>query len=254
MVYSTSEQRFDSVRPQLIPQSKWVILLTLGVVCVCFWVHWRVSGGVRIMHSRFKSLTQWKKLAAVQPSNDVAAKAGNSPKLWDSVGCDSKYPILRCKAIKRKINYLDRTASLEDFDNSVYLNSSAHNSCSLVGSSGNLRIHAYGNLIDSKSIVIRINNPPVKGYEKFAGYRPADIMIINNKLFGKRCLAPTNHSTLYVCAPSTGLREDEPSARLCKAHRKAKIYGMSTYIYWTDTIQSSGSVCSKVQFEPGNVW
>ena len=182
------------------------------------------------MRPRYKSVSGWKRLAAFQPSVSLATSAGNSSKLWDSVGCNSKYPILRCKAIKRNVTYLDLTASLDDFENSAYLNSAAHNSCSLVGSSGNLRNHAYGKLIDSNSIVIRINNPPVKGYEKFVGYRPADIMVINNQLSGKRCLGPTNHSTLYVCAPALGLREDKPSVRLCKAHKKAKIYGMSEYL------------------------
>ena len=99
-----------------------------------------------------------------------------------------------------------------------------------MGSSGDLRNHAYGKLIDSKDIVIRINNPPVNGYEEFVGYRPADIMMINSHLFGERCVVPTNHSTLYVCTPSNGLREETQTIRVCKAHLKANVYGISKYI------------------------
>ena len=206
-----------------------VILLILAVVSVWFWMHWRVSDGLQ-MQPRSNSVPQRKRLAAVHPPSDSGTSTGNPPKLWDSVGCNSRYPILQCEAIKRKVPTLDLTASLADFENSVYLNSTAHNSCSLVGSSGNLRNHAYGKLIDNNSIVIRINNPPVKGYEEFVGHRPAEIMFINNQLFGKRCLVPINHSTLYVCAASRGLIQQVKTARLCKAQKKAKIYGISKYL------------------------
>ena len=93
------------------------------------------------------------------------------PVLWDTVGCDSKHPVLRCQPSLR--NKADRpfntTVRFHDFKNIMYLNSALHNSCSLVGSSGNLKNHAYGEHIDNSSIVIRINNPPVKGYEQFVG-------------------------------------------------------------------------------------
>ena len=208
------------------------ILLTLGVVCFYFWIHWRVSGVFQIHEiSCYKSLPPWKRLAAVQPPTILvtcmATGTGNSPSCGTVLVA---IPNTLFSDAKLSNLYLDLTASLADFENSVYSNSTAHNSCPLVGSSGNLRNHASGKLIDSNNIVIRINNPPVKGYETFVGYRPADLMLINNHLFGGRCLVPTNHSTLYVCASSSGLREDESSVRLCKAHKKAKIYGLSKYI------------------------
>ena len=188
-----------------------------------------MSGRLQL-RSRYVGLSRLKSLAALQVRHDQASKEGASPKLWDSVGCNSKHPILLCKTIKSNVTHFDVPASLDDFGDSVYLNSTVHNSCSLVGSSGNLRNHAYGKLIDSKSIVIRINNPPMNGYEEFVGYRPADILMINNHLSREKCHLPTNDSTLYVSTPFNGIRNGTQTIRLCNAHLKAKILDLSSHI------------------------
>jgi hypothetical protein len=99
-----------------------------------------------------------------------------------------------------------------------------------VGSSGNLKNHKYGRLIDSKRVVIRINNPPMKGYEKFVGHRPADILMINNHLREGKCYQPKHHEILYVAAPSNGIRNGTTTVSICKMHQKAKILRLSSYI------------------------
>ena len=189
-----------------------------------------MSGRLQL-RSSYARLSRLKSLAALQVRHGLASTTErSSPKLWDSVGCNSKHPILLCKTIKSNVTHFDVPASLDDFEDSVYLNSTVHNSCSLVGSSGNLKNHAYGKLIDSKSIVIRINNPPMNGYEEFVGYRPADILMINNHLSREKCHLPTNDSTLYVSTPFNGIRNGTQTIRLCNAHLKAKILGLSSYI------------------------
>ena len=133
MVYSASGQSSEplgssSPRQWKLSRQVSVILLILGVICSCFWIHWRVSGGVYVsgrlqLRSRYASLFRFKILAAVQPRYDLTSSEGPSSKLWDSVGCNSKHPILRCKTVESNVTHFDVTASLGDFEDSVYLNS-----------------------------------------------------------------------------------------------------------------------------------
>jgi hypothetical protein len=149
------------------------------------------------LRPRYTSVPHLKSLHLVQ-RRELSSGKGTSLKLWDTVGCHSKHPILGCTPIRSNFTRFDVPASLEDFEESVYLNSTAHDSCSLVGSSGNLKNHKYGRLIDSKRVVIRINNPPMKGYEKFVGHRPADILMINNHLREGKCYQPKHHEILFL--------------------------------------------------------
>jgi hypothetical protein len=182
--------------------------------------------------SRPPTHSPWKRIPLKFRFQDQAKSEKTIPPvLWDFVGCHSKYPILKCKPFSKERGSRAFCSELQSVKNISLLNSTRHNTCSLVGSSGNLRNHEYGKLIDNSSVIIRINNPPVKGYEKFVGSRPADIMVINNQLYGDRC--PTlraGHSTLYVCAPSTGLLRTKQTIRVCKVHQMTPVYCLSNYI------------------------
>jgi len=56
-------------------------------------------------------------------------------------------------------------------------------SVAVVGSSGNLLDHLYGEDIDKHDVIIRFNQARVKGYEKHVGSR-TDIRIMNTHTFG----------------------------------------------------------------------
>ena len=55
-------------------------------------------------------------------------------------------------------------------------------SVALVGSSGSLLKHEYGEIIDKHENVIRFNRAPVEGYEKIAGSKTT-IRVANNHVF-----------------------------------------------------------------------
>ena len=75
-----------------------------------------------------------------------------------------------------------------------------HDTCALVGSSYSLKKKKYGAEIDAHDVVVRINDPPVKGYESHVGRRPADISIFNMELsrLRKKCARPSHSRSLLV--------------------------------------------------------
>lgn len=163
--------------------------------------------------------------------NELASRGRRRLTLWDFAGCDTEHPILLCspkRKVKRKLFYT--VAKKSDFERNVYLNSSRHASCSLVGNSGNLKTHSYGKRIDHNRIVIRINNPPIKGYQKFVGKRRADIMIINNHLTEDRCIVRTENRSLYVLSSTGPLTGETESLRNCHFHETGYLYRMSNFI------------------------
>jgi hypothetical protein len=143
----------DSIRHSLV-------VVTMGFLYICLAI--LLASLSRPTHSSWKSVN-FRFLAHTRSEEKILDT------LWDSVGCDSKHPILSCKTLGQKLRRKTFFTRFHDVKNVTYLNSTRHSTCSLVGSSGNLRNHAYGERIDKSNIVIQINNPPVKGYEEFAG-------------------------------------------------------------------------------------
>ncbi|XP_078697646.1 beta-galactoside alpha-2,6-sialyltransferase 2-like [Branchiostoma floridae x Branchiostoma belcheri] len=58
------------------------------------------------------------------------------------------------------------------------------NSCAVVSSSHGLRLHKYGQEIDSHDAVLRFNCAPTQGFEQFVGNR-TDIRLINTQIPGQ---------------------------------------------------------------------
>ena len=172
----------------------------------------------------------WSKRGAshTHRSKTVSTQRGCTS-LWKRVGCNSSRPIFRCRPFQssstRKERHYD--AVVKTFDSLVYLNGCRHETCSLVGSSGNLKNRARGKLIDKSSIVIRLNNQPITGYEKYVGTRPADIMIFNYHI---DCFTNTSHPTLYVRSTANPLRENAVIIKKCQAHRIVPLYSLSKYV------------------------
>jgi hypothetical protein len=134
-------------------------------------------------------------------------------------------------------------ATVQDYKDNVYLKSAPYNTCALVGSSGNLKNHAYGDLIDRNDIVIRVNNAPVKGYERMVGHRLADIIILNDHVHDPaNCMADTlsGHGALYICTtPSFQPNKDSKSLAKgkliqdCPLYHADVMYTFSAYIFRT---------------------
>ena len=149
--------------------------------------------------------------------------------LWERVGCNSERPILRCSQFLSKHNPDEHhyDAVVKTFDSLVYLNGCPHDTCSLVGSSGNLKNHAHGKVIDENEVIIRLNNQPIRGYEKYVGTRPADIMILNDHT---NCFRNTSHPTLYIRSTDSPLRENAVIIKKCQSNRIVPLYSLSKYV------------------------
>ncbi|XP_062500402.1 uncharacterized protein LOC134177642 [Corticium candelabrum] len=157
----------------------------------------------------------------------LARDQGRCTTLWKRSGCGSRRPILRCKPYPSTEEDRHYDAVVKTFDSLLYLNGCRHETCSLVGSSGNLKNRARGKMIDRSKIVIRLNNQPITGYEKYVGTRPADIMIFN---YQTDCFTNTSHPTLYIRSADKPLREDAVIIKKCQANRFAPLYSLSTYV------------------------
>ncbi|XP_065833856.1 type 2 lactosamine alpha-2,3-sialyltransferase-like [Oscarella lobularis] len=125
--------------------------------------------------------------------------------LSKEVLCTGARPLLRCPAADRR-RMLDRVKLWQyrlanDADYASFLGR-RHDTCALVGSSYSLMKKTYGVEIDAHDVVVRINDPPVVGYETHVGRRPADISIFNTALAGHRkCpIPPHNRSLLVQCS------------------------------------------------------
>ena len=145
--------------------------------------------------------------------------------LWQSVGCSSPRPLLNCGLTST----YETTATRADFAGSIHLKGSRHSSCSLVGSSSNLKNHKRGREIDSRGIIIRVNNPPLKGFTPYVGNRTADILFINDQL--TRCEFSNNHKTLYIRPVYRLLANASILVKRCHLERgQIKLYSVSGYI------------------------
>ena len=156
--------------------------------------------------------------------------------LIDDVLCSGIRPIFKCLGNSSPSPY--RLA--EDADFSLYEQlSSRHETCALVGSSYNLMKNEFGAEIDSRDLVVRLNDPPVKGYEKHVGARPADISIFNFVMakIRKKCAEPPRNGSLMVqCSFSVdkGGGGDDAKGRAETSTQCAEStwrkYGLKTYV------------------------
>ena len=160
----------------------------------------------------------WKNFHARQPCAT----------LWERVGCRSKYPILRCMPHQRSPEERHHDTVVTTFDSLLYLDACRHDTCSLVGSSGNLRNYLHGKLIDKSNVVIRVNNPPIRGYEDYVGTRPADILIFNDHI--ANCFGNSTHPTLYIRSTDNALTKNGGVIKKCQAHWVAPLYSFSRFI------------------------
>ncbi|XP_065833903.1 CMP-N-acetylneuraminate-beta-galactosamide-alpha-2,3-sialyltransferase 4-like [Oscarella lobularis] len=193
-----------------------------------------------------------RKARDIVPTSTPVVKPRRATKLpvIDDVLCTGARPILRCvgKLAPTSLPVLDgvkswqyRLAKNADFSRYKQL-SSRHETCSLVGSSYNLMKNEFGAEIDSHDLVVRLNDPPVKGYEKHVGARPADISIFNYVMAKilKKCADPPRNGSLMVHCSFTANKNDDDStvdkavtsagASTQCAESTWKKYGLKTYI------------------------
>ena len=115
--------------------------------------------------------------------------------LWrQQVECNGKKPLLACKSDKAPYVYV----ALAD-DTFAQIGKYLYNkSCALVGSSSMLLNRSYESGIDSRDLVIRINDAPIRGYEKYVGNRTADVIITSAGSAMSRCPRTVSNRTLIV--------------------------------------------------------
>ena len=114
-----------------------------------------------------------------------------------------------------------------------------HDTCALLGSSYSLMKRKYGVDIDAHDVVVRINDPPVRGYETHVGRRPADISFFNMALPKKRCVRPPhNRSVLVQCSFAgdhpTATKKSTSNAECAKVawdRFGVKTFVMSEYVF-----------------------
>ncbi|XP_062499527.1 uncharacterized protein LOC134176867 [Corticium candelabrum] len=197
------------------------LIFTVGVTTCCLIAYLGVS----------KSSYRIESARKYSERNKGAFSVGTDQRrcttLWERFGCGSQYPILRCKPFPSTEKDRHYDAVVKTFNSLVHLNGCRHETCSLVGSSGILKNHARGKVIDKSKIVIRVNNQPITGFEKYVGTRPADIMIFN---YQTDCFTNTSHPTLYIRSTNKPLREDAVIIKKCQANRFALLYSLSTYV------------------------
>ena len=220
--------------PQWKRLGQTLLILTVGIFCVYLWKFW---GALEPTHYTIKRT----RINAVLHARD--SSSNSLPTLWHTAGCASNHPIFQCQA-KNKFcgRKILKMVTVQDYKDNVYLKSAPYDNCSLVGSSGNLKNHAYGDLIDRNNIVIRINNAPVKGYEQMVGHRPADIVIHNNHVHDEKCMVKTGHQVLYVCCTPLPLGKREKATQDCPLYHTDEMYSMSNHIFRTvkDTLKVYG--------------
>ena len=135
-------------------------------------------------------------------------RKGRPTKRSNILGCQSKQPLLLCRnhiaaksddVVEARVpHWRYRLANETDFVRQPQLRR-RHDKCALVGSSYNLMKHEFGDEIDAHDLVIRLNDPPVNGFEKHVGHRPADISIYNFLVARKQgCAKPPRNGSLMV--------------------------------------------------------
>ncbi|XP_062517147.1 beta-galactoside alpha-2,6-sialyltransferase 2-like [Corticium candelabrum] len=100
-------------------------------------------------------------------------------------------------------------------------------SCALVGSSAQLLNHSYGSDIDSHDVVVRVNDAPIRGYEKYVGRRTADVIFTSAGQAMNRCPNTVHNRTIIVkgwyLAPLAGVED-------CKERFSLPVYSISPYL------------------------
>ncbi len=75
-----------------------------------------------------------------------------------------------------------RAAELEK----TYFEATQGKSCAVVGSAGNLKNSSYGDIIDGHDVVFRMNDAPLKGYEKDVGTKSTFRVMTGRVVFSDR--------------------------------------------------------------------
>ncbi|XP_065834254.1 CMP-N-acetylneuraminate-beta-galactosamide-alpha-2,3-sialyltransferase 1-like [Oscarella lobularis] len=181
------------------------------------------------------------RVAAIEGATATSRDARPS-ELLSLFGCHSKHPLLMCRnhikgesndVVEAGIRHWRRQfANDTDFVRHSQLHR-RHDTCALVGSSYNLMKHEFGDEIDAHDLVVRLNDPPVKGFENHVGRRPADISIYNLAVAKARnCAKPPRNESLMVHCSFTFTNPDVSSVKLQADARCVsetwKKYGLKT--------------------------
>ena len=152
--------------------------------------------------------------------------------LWNTVGCNSPNPILSCQNERTHDRGPGNVVATTEDDFSHPMLLKRKRTCAVVGSSGNVLHHEWGQEIDKHEIIARINYPQVEGYEKHVGSRPADIQFFGDKV--SRCYNESNENTSLLVFPLPyGKGRRKTSFDYCKKNARMKMYALSRYVFDT---------------------
>ena len=142
------------------------------------------------------------------------------------LSCYGGHSILTCSNNARNYDDLYNNAAQfatdNDFVNEPLLRR-VHDTCAVVGSSGNLLNYEFGAEIDAHDIVFRINLPPMKGYEKYVGSRKGDVLVLNYLKSHWPCHNPKHF--ILTCHRHPAAYAD--FVRTCRTRYGRKTYGMA---------------------------
>ncbi|XP_062506392.1 uncharacterized protein LOC134182965 [Corticium candelabrum] len=105
-------------------------------------------------------------------------------------------------------------------------------SCALVGSSSLLLNRSYGSDIDSRDLVVRINDAPIRGYEKYVGSRIADVIFTSAGRAMSRCPRTVNNRTVNnrTLIVRCWHRYNRAGVKDCKKRFSLPVYSISPYL------------------------
>ena len=170
--------------------------------------------------------------------------------------CHNPHPLLACSSDKfygrRTAETLQMRAATDDdfLKNWILRERGKHNSCALVGSSGNILKYEFGKEIDEHDLVIRINPPATVAheYDKYIGSRFGDVIIYGSSGAMGPC-PKLNQSQNYVLTTTPGPLSLRRKANLDFIRDCWKTYSKKIYLLSGELSIKARELCNYVRKE-----
>ena len=167
--------------------------------------------------------------------------------------CHNPHPLLACSSDKfgSAETLQMRAATDDDFlKNRILRERGKHNSCALVGSSGNILKYEFGKEIDEHDLVIRINPPATVAheYDKYIGSRFGDVIIYGSSGAMGPC-PKLNQSQNYVLATTPGPMSLRRKANVDFIRDCWKTYSKKIYLLSGELSIKARELCNYVRKE-----
>ena len=167
--------------------------------------------------------------------------------------CHNPHPLLACSSDKfGSAETLQMRAATDDdlLNNRILRERGKHNSCALVGSSGNILKYEFGKEIDEHDLVIRINPPATVAheYDKYIGSQFGDVIIYGSSGAVGPC-PKLNQSQDYVLATTPGPMSLRRKANVDFIRDCWKTYSKKIYLLSGELSIKARALCNYVRKE-----